>query len=64
MAGIRPLSRLFITASRQGDNMIEMYHGKGTIKVLPQKVEEMKEKGWTLEKPSKPKLKKEVVSDK
>jgi len=35
-------------------------NGKGTIKVLPQKVNEMKEKGWTLDKPSKSKLKKEV----
>ena len=43
--------------------MIEMYHGKGIIKVLPQKVDEMKEKGWTLDKPSKPKPKKEVNKD-
>jgi len=41
--------------------MIEMYHGKGSIEVLPQKVEEMKSKGWTLDKPSKPKPKKEVI---
>ena len=63
MAGIKPLLKLFTTHLQRGDNMIEMYHGKGIIKVLPQKVEEMKEKGWALEKPSKPKPKKEVNKD-
>ena len=41
--------------------MIKMYHGKGSIKVIPSKVDEMLEKGWTLDKPSKPKPKKEVI---
>ena len=43
--------------------MIEMYskNGKGIIKVLPQKVDEMKAKGWALDKPSKTKPKKEVI---
>jgi len=36
-------------------------NGKGIIKVLPQKVDEMKSKGWTLDKPSKSKPKKEVI---
>lgn len=42
--------------------MIEMYspNGKGVISVLPQKKEEMIQKGWTLDKPSKPKPKKEA----
>ncbi len=44
--------------------MIEMYSKDGgSIKCLPQKVEEMQEKGWSTERPSKPKPKKEVNKD-
>lgn len=40
---------------------VKMYLGKSSIEVLPQKVDEMISKGWALDKPSKPKPKKEVI---
>ena len=43
--------------------MIKMYLKGGEIKVIPAKVDEMLEKGWTLE-PSKTKPKKEADSSK